>query len=615
MIKNSLLIVTTASILSAGTLNTQQIQVKHPKKMYSAKSGYVFSPYGNLYMFVSPTLDGKDMTYVPIRAAIKEKTPIPLQLEGHGPHNLVHPEHGDTKNADDKPIPVTKDPLRTLSIFWDKHSPKLTLVEENSKKIIDSKHYYFPLNAKFNLYTKDANSGVDTTHISINGKTVAKKGKVNELILGKENKYTIELVGVDNVGNVSKVIKKSLTIDASSPVSSHSMRGYLQKGSETIFGSNGEITLESEDELSGVKTKYYKIDNKKDMQYLTTILPSKLKSGKHKISYYAVDNVGNKEPYKTVKFYTDTSRPTATLKLIGDKYVTDKYTFVSTRTTVNLTAKDYSGISSINYTLNNSSYGIFTQDFNIFEVVKDNKKFEIENYAQGINYYSVDKLNNRSKKYHKEIIVDAKVDKPTISFKGKHKFDNNINYITKDTKIILSAKDRLSGIKSMTYNYNGGKNTKYQKPFNITDALDSEFKIKAVAQDRVNNTSKEAKTVIFVDAKKPNLYSNFLLFGLKAEPISLSHKKGKIDAYSNRVQLTMSASDDGVGIYKIYYKLGKDWEVYKNPIELDKKGVYSIDIKATDRLGNTTIKNHTFKIISYRDKRLKKRSKKINFGR
>ena len=141
-----------------------------------------------------------------------------------------------------------------------------------------------------------------------------------------------------------------------------------------------------------------------------------------------------------------------------------------------------------------------------------------------------------------------------------------------------------------------------------------EFKIKAVAQDRVNNISKEAKTTVYVDAKNPNLYSNFLLFGFKVDPISLPYKNGKINAYSNKVKLTLSASDDGVGMYKIYYKIGRDWKIYKEPIEFNKQGIYNINIKATDKLGNTITKNHTFRILSYKDKRLKKRHKRINFG-
>jgi len=60
-----------------------------------------------------------------------------------------------------------------FELFLDKHPPKLTLIEKNSKKTIDSKHYYFPLNAKFNLYTKDANSPLaHVTNMQVDGAMV-----------------------------------------------------------------------------------------------------------------------------------------------------------------------------------------------------------------------------------------------------------------------------------------------------------------------------------------------------------------------------------------------------------------------------------------------------------
>ena len=57
-------------------------------------------------------------------------------------------------------------------------------------------------------------------------------------------------------------------------------------------------------------------------------------------SYYAVDNVENKEETKKVDFYLDRKPPSFEASIIGDQHVKGEKIFVSQRSKVNLTAND-----------------------------------------------------------------------------------------------------------------------------------------------------------------------------------------------------------------------------------------------------------------------------------
>ena len=48
---------------------------------------------------------------------------------------------------------------------------------------------------------------------------------------------------------------------------------------------------------------------------------SNLKDGDHKITFYAIDNVNNKEEVHSYNFYLDKIAPEANFKIIGDSYV------------------------------------------------------------------------------------------------------------------------------------------------------------------------------------------------------------------------------------------------------------------------------------------------------
>ena len=60
------------------------------------------------------------------------------------------------------------------------------------------------------------------------------------------------------------------------------------------------LVLKSSDGLSGVKTIYYRINQGPETIYARPISASRLTDGKSSISFYAVDNLSNREKPQTV---------------------------------------------------------------------------------------------------------------------------------------------------------------------------------------------------------------------------------------------------------------------------------------------------------------------------
>ena len=607
------LLVVGIGIANADQIDLSEIQKSHPKEMYSDSNGRVYTPYGEFFVHVSLTPKGKKLP-LPNAASQELSKQIPIKLGLPGVHSIRHPYEKDSLAHADGNI-KEKDKSRFMNITWDAKPPRVKLFEVNTNQVIDTGHLYFPLSSKFIVKSLDRYSGVNTTYLLINDKKSTLKGIKNSIDFNKEGRYDIKLASVDNVGNISQLATKSITIDATSPATSTINSGFIKNDNELIFGKSGKLSLKSIDNLSGVKDIYFQIDNGKIYTYKKPLRAFKLDTGNHSVNYYAIDKVGNVESKKSIKFYTDTKAPKTSLELVGDSYITKKYTFVSSRTKIKLDAEDYSGIKAIKYTLDGEEYGEFNRNFSLAPTFAKRVVFSPNNYTQEIIYYGIDSLNNIGKKQYKYLVVDRYIDKPKISFIGKHIFEDDINFITKATKIKLSAIDRLSGVQSIHYKYNS-TNAQYKKLFSIDSILNTEFILSALANDNVNNSSKSSKATILVDSKAPKIFSHFSLFGLKAKSVKLKNDNKQIDTYTNKTKLFIGAADDAVGTDKIYYRLNNGkWRKYSNPIALKKAGNYNVDIKAVDRLGNRSTFTYKVRIVSYRDKRIiPDDSIKINYG-
>lgn len=218
-----------------------------------------------------------------------------------------------------------------FTLFVDLSAP------ETEASVVDD--YDVTLNAVDNL------SGVNYTVYSIDGGAWTVYS--GEFTAGSSGFITVEYYSVDNAGNVEET-KVLYLGDRTSPVTEPSLDGTVTPSDWYV--SDVEVTLDAEDDESGVAQTMYSIDGGAWTAYdgpfeLTT-------DGEHTVEFYSVDNVGNEEDEQSIDVSIDTIGPTTTASVEG--------------TTVTLTASDAtSGVSDTSYRIDGGDWILYNGAFEV----------------------------------------------------------------------------------------------------------------------------------------------------------------------------------------------------------------------------------------------------------
>lgn len=143
------------------------------------------------------------------------------------------------------------------------------------------------------LSAKDVLSGISSTYISLNGKPFEKY--TGPLTVEADGEYFFAYYSVDIVGNREEKKAEKFILDNGAPVTSCSFDGL----EDDRIGSKTMLVLKSADGLSGVKAIYYRINQGPEIIYTRPVSASRLTDGKSSISFYAVDNLSNRENPQT----------------------------------------------------------------------------------------------------------------------------------------------------------------------------------------------------------------------------------------------------------------------------------------------------------------------------
>ncbi len=232
--------------------------------------------------------------------------------------------------------------------------------------------------------------------------------------------------------------------------------------------------------------------------------------GKHIITFFGTDKLGNKEDEKTFRITIDNTAPDIMVIAgrpvvkIGDKLYSTK--------TVNFTvvAKDaLSGIDTTQYTINGRDYLDYVAPFNI---INDG---EVELKAK-----SLDRVANLSEMFSLKVIDDADGKEIELRETSVKLFIDNIapkvtvspdkELVMKDSKAIASvdykyavaAEDNESGVASILVRVDGkGDFMAYKEPIAFTTNGDHLIEAKAI--DKLGNMSNSTILSVFVDIIPP----------------------------------------------------------------------------------------------------------------
>lgn len=578
MTRNLWLIV--ATILFGNLIVSAQGQPEHPKRYYVAEDGKLYwQAEKPVFLFVSENPNGSGAKRLESESTPEYTNPLYLDTEGI---NYIR-----TKWAVDQTTKETVSPQKELvfEIYRDGNSP-VTTVDFSAPNAFQSEdNIFYGKDFSISATARDELSGLEDIFYSLNGEPYTSYS--NPLTYSGDGNYSFNFYSLDNVGNAEAPQSFDFTLDLTSPTTRYTVTG--DKTSE-ILSPRTIIQLEGEDGSSGMENIYFRIDSGSDQRFRESVALTALAEGDHTLTYYSVDNVGNKEADRTYDFYMDRTSPEVIASVVGDQYQNRGRVFISVRTKVKLEASDNkAGIKKVWYKIDDGPEIPYGEPF---ELPKSKGKHIIE-------YYATDKVNNNFKSLFDESTsgresLDIDVEAPEIDFSyaGDQFFSRDTAFITSKTDIGLSAVDNDAGVKAVGYKINGGKGQVYEGPFKLEE--EGTYVVDFYGTDQVNN--RNSKTFFFtVDNTGPAIEQI-----LSMEPvgsISLNDEPAPLPVYSKGVKLYLAATDAVIDTDAIFYTINDEEERrYTGPIEINAMGIVSYKIRATDKLGNTS-NTDTFSIF------------------
>ncbi len=578
--------------LSASWIFSQDQPAKAEKKVFKSEENnklYVNKDLG-IYLWISTSPDS-EAEKIRLISDTSKKHSNPMYFDTEGYNTIRSPWLVDTITK--KPIYPRQDII--FEVYADGRPPVNKAVYHSSTtRLIDGKRFYGN-DLGIEIHSSDAVSGVESTKYSLNSKPYA---EYKEKLIGfHEGENILTFYSTDQVGNQGEITEEIFYIDNAPPITEFKIDGLT---SNKYVSASTSIQLISKDSLSGVKAIYYRINNGKINKYYKPVPVRFLGTSKGTISFYAVDNLGNKENEQVIgskdnttqgesgpssenvifEFYVDQDPPDIELLVVNDSYQ-GKYNFISSRSKIKIDAQDEkAGVDKIVYSINSK---LLDKQYN--------EPFSLE--KEGLKYLRVkatDYVGNVSPVQIHPYFCDITPPNANIII-GSPKFSSRDTlFVSTKTKFSISAIDNQSGVQSIQYSIDSNKYIDYNTPFYIDKpGLQT---ISYFANDHVNNKDLIKTQRVFVDHLPPIIHYHFSVE-------SIGNKTVRDEIYTifpANVMLYIAATDASSGGEKIEYKINEGTVLTANPIKSLNPGNYLVEVGAFDVLGNKSVKKIKFAI-------------------
>ncbi len=574
-------------VLPMNALKAQE-PLQHKKCIYRADDGRLFiNKELPLYLKVSLSADEDAESWL-LESAKTSEYANPMYLDTEGWNTLRSPSAVDTATK------KTVYPLQDIvfDMYADGIAPKSRLLFGHSKPFSLDGVSFFGKETGFHFEAEDAMSGLQDVYYSLNGAGFVPASGF-PLEISEEGNYSVQFYAVDNVGNVEDIHAYDFVVDHTAPVTNHEIKGINKN---RVLAPDATISLSSADSLSGVAKVWYAIDDSDFEVYKKPIPVSRLKDGSAKITYYSEDHVGNIEDHKFIgtlassqaskdedgevfDYYIDREPPVAAFNFEGDYYESDRE-YISGRTRVLLSAQDdKSGVQKILY-----SYNSFMTS-ETYEV-----PFKPEgNSPVSVSYAAVDWVENTAPEKERHFYIDRLAPVTKISFDGPVFRNRDTLFVAAQTKMVLEATDKESGVNTVKYQLNGIK-YEYSEPFVVEKS--GRHLLQYVSVDNVNNEEEGKMLEFVVDKEGPSIHHHF-----SVEPIGEKVVRNEqYVIYPSNTKIYIGATDDVAGEESLKYSVNGAKMSETIPVAGLQPGNYEIDIEATDALKNSTSKTIRFSI-------------------
>lgn len=344
----------------------------------------------------------------------------------------------------------------------------------------------------------------------------------------------------------------------------------IERGGKLYLGKGLKIGLTAIDKMSGVEQTYYSINGQPYQKYTE---PLDFKDEKDfLLTVYSVDNVGNDEQDKLLKFTPDYTAPKTTLEAKNDF----EGAVLSPRTNIYLHSVDNaSGVKQIFYSYDDDKNKIYENMIS---------PGWIEEGEHILHYYSKDNVDNQEQEQKFKFFMDKSA--PIVEYElvgDKHQGATN-TYISARTKIKLKAEDNKAGVKEVYYSINGKKATLYTEPF-LIDQKATSLNVRFYAIDNVLNSSinlansgnPQLNLSIYKDNRAPDLAIIYKGPNIVVNKMLYLRKTSTISLYAN---------DDLSGVKNLTYMLDTANYTYSKSFSVANEGKHKITYQATDNTGN-----------------------------
>ena len=536
----------------------------HPKKVYlDSKHKKIFWPLGKQFFIkLSESADSSAPSFL----LGSKDTTKGLQLYFSGLHSMrwIEPFKSDT----------------TMFYFTaDGEKPRCQMALKGTRFIVAGKSFYGPgLSAVFTAIDKF--SGVENIFASLDNEKFIPVS--DTLFFDKEKEYSVQYYAVDRVGNYGNPQSVAFSVDLTAPVTSLSINDTALV-SDAVLSKIQNLTFKTVDSLSGAKETWYRFDQTEKFSRTgigSSVSLSRLKDGEHQISFYSIDNVGVAETVHTISFFIDNTPPTTQLTFDGDHFTKSGIDYVSTRTALKIGANDNKcGVEKIEYSIAGGKFSPYSAPFNLLTL--GGKTF--------VTIRAQDKKGNICPVRYFTMQVDSKSPQSKCAISGPVFKNNNISYITSQSKISLSSGDDFSGMKNISYKLGDAPSVSYSEPFSIS--ADGRVVVRYSATDNVNNTEDTQSVIAFVDNTPPKIIETF-------SDASASHLESQSSVKVSRsTSLFLAATDNAAGVSNVMYSFdGKKELKYIGPLVFNTKGDFNLTLKCKDNVGNIAEKQLSIEV-------------------
>lgn len=412
---------------------------------------------------------------------------------------------------------------------------------------------WYTTSVSANVTATDAGTGVESISYSLDGSAYFPCGC--PLNVSSDGNHTLNGRATDAAGNVGSRDGVPVKIDTVPPTTNAKVTGTQGQNDWFI----GLVTLEftASDALSGVRRILVNVDGEGFVAYAGPVQVAS--DGAHTVQYRGQDVAGNLELVRNVSFKIDATAPSVpTVTLAGTPGAQLWYT---SPVSVTMSATDAtSGVSEIRYRLGEGAEKTYTGTFTV----------NAEGVTQ-LRYRAIDNASTSSSTKSQDLSIDTQKPTTTNATAGTRGLDD---WYTSRVTVTLTGQDPSpgSGNASTRYVLDGGAERVYTGAFE--ESSDGSHVVTYWSLDTAGN-QETTKTLRFkIDSSAPD------------KPILSMPPPVGSTIYTDPVNITVSAADQGSGIARIEFSLnGGAWTTYSGPVAVATSGDHVFQARAVDRAG------------------------------